>query len=342
MEVPREIPHKAAGSSDHPCRSTSASQTSRLNERPQAKSRTSEEYKPGVEQERSLLHSSECHRQHRRPVSPPIDASEKPQSPYSVSDADEEENAGMHDSKDTTASTEGWDIVEHTVPIPYSTTGATSPPPSYEFPGPWDAALHESSVALSQLSSASKSYASALAQSGLGKASWCIGSALASSANKGAANLAGWGLAKSGVGTDALPRPVKMWLGRKDRLDAPATRRTRDVDPRRQRRGFDMGPPALNVNVHTESDMFGDEQGAFILETHDMNSTEDFLSEPPNMSRARGRQDYAWTTAATTSFGSVDLGGVHTAEQRGSGGDEDDKKEEVGEDGLVRLFQFDD
>lgn len=108
------------------------------------------------------------------------------------------------------------------------------------------------------------SYAAALSQSGIGKAGWSIGSALASSANKGALSVAGWGMERSGADTARLPASVKKWLGKKEKLDEARgwARQAEERRRARKSRPVEGGAPLT----------FGDERGAFVLETHEVDS----------------------------------------------------------------------
>jgi hypothetical protein len=159
-------------------------------------------------------------------------------------------------------SSEEWDLLDEaeSVPIPNSPLllHITDPPnqthstpsshlPSYDFPGTWLAALHDTSAALSSVGAATSSYASALTRSGIGKAGWSIGSALASTANRNALNVLDWAADRTGTVADQLPRPVGRWL-------KSGRERKREVRRARERRG--------------ERDVvFGDREGAFVLET---------------------------------------------------------------------------
>tara|TARA_R110002003_G_scaffold121_21_gene10821 strand:- start:9213 stop:9815 length:603 start_codon:yes stop_codon:yes gene_type:complete len=196
-----------------------------------------------------------------------------------------------------------------------------SGPSSYDFPGTWPTALHDTSAALTQVSSATASYASALTHSGIGKAGWSVGTAAFSSANKGALSLVSWAADHTGTGVDQLPRPVGKWLKGGRRKIEEQRRAEQKIVERRRRR--ESGRQDLQP--------FGDERGPFVLETAEMSSTGEIVGPLTPLQRDG-------FTEAMTRGGSGVAGQV--TEQREH--DSEDATEEEEDDGMTRLFEFDD
>ncbi|KAI8937351.1 hypothetical protein NX059_006557 [Plenodomus lindquistii] len=135
----------------------------------------------------------------------------------------------------------------HTTPTPTPTAATAAQPPSYSFPGTWTTAFNDTTAALSSVTTASTSYASALSRSGLGRASRSIGAALLNSTNRGALGAAGWVVGKTGVMRGELPRGVREWLEREER--------------RKMARGG---------GVEVDGDgVMQDRRGSFVLETRE-------------------------------------------------------------------------
>ncbi|KAF1842178.1 uncharacterized protein K460DRAFT_409596 [Cucurbitaria berberidis CBS 394.84] len=264
---------------------------------------------------------------------PGVQDRQRPQEPSRTSEQNEQASVKA-------TSSEPWDIIEREVP---STTGAKSPTPSYDFPGTWDAALHETTSALSQVGVASKSYATALSHSGVGKAGWSIGSALASSANKGALSLATWAVDKVGADTAQLPSPLTTWLGKQDRLNEARGRAKQAEERRRARKRKGRGREPVLTGEDRTPLTFGDEQGAFVLETHELDSTGQFVD-----TRTIGMlQEDGWATTATSFNARTEAPAssvpAASLDKNGLRGREEEKEEEQRvDDGLVRMFDFDD
>jgi hypothetical protein len=214
----------------------------------------------------------------------------------SQSNADEDEHDILLDSASSSASSEWEDI-----PSPTS----TSLPTATHFPGTWPAALHDTSVALSQVSSATLSYASAIASSGIGRASWSIGTAALSSTNKAALSFTAWGMARTGVMTNELPAPIRRWVQGKQERD------------RRQRRAEQRRKEKRRREAMMLDGSFRDGRGEFVLETHEMDGTENIRDQEPAGRLEANQED----------------------EVRGQ---EYYEEEEEEEDALLRVFQSDD
>lgn len=239
--------------------------------------------------------------------------------PHMLSHDHDHETISNHS---TSSNEEEWDLLDQDT-RPTTTAGPSSAtPPSYIFPGTWPAALHDTTLALTSVTVATTSYASALTHSGIAKAGWSIGSALASSANSHALKVAAWAVDRTGTGTDQLPRPIRGWLtkGREmEDLRRLAEQRRR---ARRDGRGRMMSEPLT----------FGDERGAFVLETGEMSSTGELVGEM----RGLGGED---GFVATDTKGEV----VDGREVLGERGGDRENEEEVEEaDGLLRVFELDD
>jgi hypothetical protein len=91
-------------------------------------------------------------------------------------------------SSSSPTSSEDWEQIPDDAPLP------TTPP----FPSTWPAALQDTTAALTRVTRATLSFASAVASSGIGKASWSVGAATLNSTNKAALAFAGWGIHKTG------------------------------------------------------------------------------------------------------------------------------------------------
>ncbi|RAR07911.1 hypothetical protein DDE82_002573 [Stemphylium lycopersici] len=214
-------------------------------------------------------------------------------------------------------SSEDWEEVAREAPIPGASNSCSSPSPSYDFPGTWSAAAHDSTHALAQVSHATLSYASAMANSGIGKASRSIGTAALSSTNNYALSLAGWGMAKTGVMTNELPRPFRKWMASKEEAEA----RKHAVQERKRRQRIQHGS--------TVPVSFEDEQGTYMLDMHEMDNEGAFLGSMPRGLYAR---EEGWEEQTL----SKDEAKAEPGDYK-EGGDE----EKVG-DGLLRVFEFDD
>jgi len=203
-------------------------------------------------------------------------------------------------------SSEEWEVLSRHDDDGFPPTEPSIPPPSYDFPGTWQAAMHDTSTALSSVSVATTSYATAIRQSGLGKAGMSVGTALLSSTNKGALSLVSWAADRTGTGPDALPRPVAGWLkeGREKMEEVEKARRRRA----RRRQGL-------------SEELFPNGRSVALLETMEMRVDED--------SHLLGGESLGdWVDGE----GLVDALQEHDQEEEGNGDEE----------GLVRLFEFDD
>ncbi|KAI4703750.1 hypothetical protein J4E89_009719 [Alternaria sp. Ai002NY15] len=221
-------------------------------------------------------------------------------------DADEDETPSQPTSASSSSSSSWEDL-----PSPQSTSLPTATP----FPGTWPAALHDTSAALSEVSTATLSFASALASSGLGRASWSIGAATLSSTNRAALSFTTWGMEKTGVMPNELPRPMRRWIQGKEDRD----RRRRQAEQRRRdRRRRERDGQVFTGGV--------DEEGGYVLATHEMDGTLNFEGRGPVDMReeAEEEQEREQDLAAE---------GPEEVEER---------EAEYGDDGLVRVFEFDD
>lgn len=191
---------------------------------------------------------------------------------------------------------------------PASTSFQTATP----FPGTWPAAVHDTSAALSQVSAATLSYASAIASSGLGRASWSVGTAALSSTNQLALSFTTWGMAKTGVVPNELPAPVRQWIQGREERDR---RRRRAEQRRRERRRRDGEVVVRGV----------DEEGGFVLATHEMDNTLNFEGRgPEGMREDTGEQDKVQELA--------------TGERQ----EIEEQEDKYEDDGPIRVFEFDD
>jgi hypothetical protein len=252
--------------------------------------------------------------------------------------------------KGSGSSNEGWDLLKqdegvHTPSTPtiakqylqrtQSAALASSPTPSYDFPGTWPAAIHDTTTAVKQVGSATALYASAISKSGIGKAGWSVGAALASTMNKRALSLADWAADRTGTGADNLPRPIAGWLkgGRQAKEDRRRAERKRKEKEARKARG--ESSPVVSDDEFG-SRLFEDQEGSFTLGTSETNSAGEFVSAPRAV-QTRG-DEYGFAPAATRG-GNVDVEGHLRCSREDY--DEDEEEEEEG-DGMMRLFQYDD
>jgi hypothetical protein len=341
---------KAAGSSDDIGKSTSRGRSRRPRERPQAQKQPKLQHHDHLNDMEDESEDDSCssnfqvpqaqrpvktlnHAQHEVSCSRFINPSDIPTT--SENDYDQNGSLSDHDSLD---STEDWQEIAPQTPTSnvsnihtfyrHPTTNPTPQSPSYAFPGTWTAALHDSNHALTQVSSATFSYASALATSGMLKATRSIGTAALSTTNKYAASLTNWGLAKTGFAPTELPAPVCKWLSaRKEEVAKNKARKSRRCSLREH-----MAPPRPFRDAHG---------GAYVLDMHDTDAQGDFVRSPPG-SLGKASQ----VVGDEAAWGVQDLRGGSGFEepfQVGDSEDEDNEEEEETEsDGLLRVFEFDD
>jgi hypothetical protein len=180
-------------------------------------------------------------------------------------------------------------------------------------------------------------YASALTRSGIGKAGRSVGAALASTANRRALSLVDWVADRTGTGADNLPRPIGRWLkgGWKIKEDRRRAERKRKGKEARRARG-DPSPEASDDNF--ESPLFKDDEGPFTLETSEMSNAGDFV-DGLRAVQMEEEDDRGFAPATTTTMGgkAVERHGGSSLE-----GYEEDEEDEVEDDGMKRLFQYDD
>ncbi|KAI4644666.1 uncharacterized protein J4E78_009485 [Alternaria triticimaculans] len=220
-------------------------------------------------------------------------------------DAEEDETPSQPASASSSSSSSWEDL-------PSSATASL--PTATPFPGTWPAAIHDTSAALSEVSTATLSFASALASSGLGRASWSIGAATLSSTNRAALSFTTWGMEKTGVMPNELPAPMRRWIQGKEERD----RRRRQAEQRRRdRRRRERDGQVFTGGV--------DEEGGYVLATHEIDGTLNFEGRGPvDMREERGGQGEEQEYAA---------GGPEEIEER---------EAEHEDDGLTRVFEFDD
>lgn len=156
-----------------------------------------------------------------------------------------------------------------------------------------------------------------------------IGTAALTSANKGAHSLVSWAADQAGTGVDQLPRLVSKWLkgGRKQTEEQRwAEQRCAEqmIRERRKRRESEIRPGPQ------EPMMFGDERGAFVLETAEMSSMGEIV-EPLAPLQGDGFKE------TVTTGGSID---ARREELRRDESESEGDEEE--DDGLLRVFEFDD
>lgn len=339
---------KAAGSSDRGRRqhrtSSSASRPQQKYERPQ-ESPYSEDGQPHA-RTRPLSERPEA--PHRR-VSEPAS---RLHTEYSQGESFSSEHSTPL-KKQSSGTSEEWDMLEeqqqdvfgiplsiHAPPhfrYAQSAALASSPTPSYDFPGTWPAALHDTTSALTQVGSATASYATALTQSGIGKAGWSVGAAFASTANKRALSFVDWATDHTETGADQLPRPIAGWLkSGKEKMEEKrrAERQKRERKARRAR--GERTPDGWDADRERDQ-TFQDEQGSFVLETSEMDSTGEFVSESPGTQMKRSKDNDGFTVASTQG------GSLGKGKGRAQRDDyEADEETEPEDDGLTRLFEFDD
>lgn len=255
--------------------------------------------------------------------------------------------------KKSSGSSDSWDLLEQdegvqSSPVPtfareylhrtQSDALDSSAPPSYNFPGTWPAALHDTTTALTQVGSATASYASALTRSGIGRAGWSVGAALASTANRRALSLVDWAADRTGTGADNLPRPIGSWLkgGRKTKEDRQRAKRKRKEKKARQARG-DPFPDASDDDF--ESPQFKDDEGPFTHETSEMSNAGDFVDGLRAVQAEEDDNDGGFAPATTMGGRAVD---GHSRSSLEGYEEEEDEEDEADDDGMTRLFQYDD
>jgi hypothetical protein len=273
--------------------------------------------------------------------------------------------------KRSSSTSEGWDMLEEqqqdvfnitpSLFLPacsryaQSNTLASSPRPSYDFPGTWPAAIHDTTSALTQVGSATTSYATALTHSGIGKAGWSVGAAIAYTANKRALSLVDWATDHTGTGADQLPRPIAGWL--KSGKEKAKERRRAELRKKERQARRARGERSPDGRIADGEAVFLDEQGPFALETSEMDSTGELMSGPRPVLIQRSEDD--GFAVASTQGGSIDK--EEEKVQRGEYPEHDDEEpedddeepedddeepedddEEPEADGLIRLFEFDD
>jgi hypothetical protein len=162
----------------------------------------------------------------------------------------------QHQSSTETASsssTSTWDVVEAHLPsTPHSRTSA--------FPE-LDAALQSANTALATVRTASNTLATTLSNSAISQTT----RSLAASATASASTLATWAASKTSSDARDFVRSVHEWLLRSD-MPVPASI---PVRRRGQRRATAPGASEPSNGIIRRSDplTFGDEQGAFVLDT---------------------------------------------------------------------------
>ncbi|KAH8706919.1 hypothetical protein GQ44DRAFT_716146 [Phaeosphaeriaceae sp. PMI808] len=206
--------------------------------------------------------------------------------------------------------------------------------------------MRDTTAAISKVSSATASFASALTNSGVGKAGWSVSAALASSTNRGAFSLVNWATDRTGTGPDALPRPISKWLknGREkmnEQRRAELWRRGRSVGKRAQtERSSEDWEADMGLQAPTQ---FGDNRGAFTLKITEMSSTGEILDEMRPVYKGSSMpaeielEEQQWRVAATK--GGLE---VKADSKKESGDDNESEDLKDGGDGMLRLFQFDD
>ncbi|EOA82441.1 hypothetical protein ACJQWK_04922 [Exserohilum turcicum] len=211
--------------------------------------------------------------------------------------------------------------------------------PAYNFPGTWTAALHDTTAALSQVRNATSSYAQALCTSGLGRATLSIGAAALHSTNNYALSLAEWSLSKTGLVPNELPAPVRAWVARRQEGD----RRRREARIRRHN---------LRHFQEASNGLFIEGSSRFVIDLHDTDASGEFLDSVP-MTLERREEVESGDVEYEDPF---ELG---DEDDEDDGEDDEESEEESVEDsvksvddeasdgekqndGLVRLFEFDD
>ncbi|KAF1942749.1 hypothetical protein EJ02DRAFT_454051, partial [Clathrospora elynae] len=345
-----ERPRKAAvGSSDRYGNSVSRGRSRHQKERPQAPSRTPEVYRDADEygeEEEHMQNGKHCTPVLRTPRLVELPQEEQKQKERPRTGA--KHTTAKHTTKpdadlgdESADSSDDWEQIPREVYVQNYTSTSISPtlttPPSYPFPGTWPAALQETTSAFSQVTLATKSYASALTSSGFGKASWSIGAAALSSTNKYALSLTSWGLLKTGLMPGELPARVKKWVRHNDE----AKRRVElKMMKKKRRRG--MGEPLT----------FGDERGAFVLDMHETDSMGEFTGPVPrSMLGGNAPRSRAGEYEGGEEEDNEEEDNEEEDNEEEDNGEEDNEEEdneegEEGEeygsdDGLLRVFEFD-
>ena len=218
----------------------------------------------------------------------------------------DEDDTPYEPASASSSSSSSWEDL----PSPQSTSLPTATP----FPGTWPAALHDTSAALSEVSTATISFASAIASSGLGRASWSISAATLSSTNRAALSFTTWGMEKTGVMPNELPAPVRRWIQGKEERDR---RRRQAEQRRRERRRTERDGEVVTGGV--------DEEGGFVLATHEMDGTLNFEGKGPLGMREDAGEEQEEQESAT-----------------GGRREEIEQQQEDEDDGLMRVFEFDD
>ncbi|KAJ5057307.1 hypothetical protein J3E74DRAFT_477299 [Bipolaris maydis] len=226
---------------------------------------------------------------------------------------DEENDDSSLSEYESLESTEEWQDLSPLTPTAHvshkdtrllHSPSLTSQSPSYPFPGTWSAALQDSNHALTKVGSATVSYATALATSGVGKATLSISAAALSTTNKYAASLTSWGLAKSGFGRNELPAPICKWLTKKEEADKKRSK-------------------ARNKSEPTQRE-FTDAKGS-------ADKSEGKVEE--------GGEEAGWGEQEMRGGGPFD---DRFAVEYSEESDSEDEEEAGEDDGLVRMFEFDD
>ncbi|KAF2828701.1 hypothetical protein CC86DRAFT_465455 [Ophiobolus disseminans] len=209
-----------------------------------------------------------------------------------------------NDQDTNSFSSEDWEVLDGHEDDGFPPTHPSLPPPSYDFPGTWTAAMHQTGSALGEIGTATRSFTSAVAQSGIHKAGWSVGSALLSTTNRGVLSLVSWAAERTGTGPDALPRPAAKWVkSGRERMDEASRARER-----RARRRLGLLEEA--------------EEGGLRIETRD------------------GGPIPGLTPVAQPVEEDEEEIGVGFLNEEALL--EAQKVEDDGDDGLVRMFQFDD
>ncbi|KAJ5025079.1 hypothetical protein PSV08DRAFT_366918 [Bipolaris maydis] len=226
---------------------------------------------------------------------------------------DEENDDSSLSEYESLESTEEWQDLSPLTPTAHS--------PSYPFPGTWSAALQDSNHALTKVGSATVSYATALATSGVGKATLSISAAALSTTNKYAASLTSWGLAKSGFGRNELPAPICKWLTKKEEADKKRSK-------------------ARNKSEPTQRE-FTDAKGRYVLDMYDTDASGDFVrsADKSEGKVEEGGEEAGWGEQEMRGGGPFD---DRFAVEYSEESDSEDEEEAGEDDGLVRMFEFDD
>jgi hypothetical protein len=174
----------------------------------------------------------------------------------SLHNSDQLQDLLRHQSPPETASsssTSTWDVVEaHPPSTPHSRTSA--------FPE-LDAALQSATTALTTVRTASSTLATTLSNSAIAQTT----RSLAAAATASTSTLATWAASKTSSDARDFARSIHEWLLRSD-MPVPASI---PVRRRGQRRATAPGASEPSNGIIRRSDplTFGDEQGAFVLDT---------------------------------------------------------------------------